>query len=107
MKLQFVVIMILSFLISCFDIEKFKKELHEKQISNNKEFRDISNALDKFMKWENETKNTNSVRGIIHGIYHSGIAIAKSMNGNEEGAKAEFDRAIEQFAKTKNLKNKK
>ena len=97
MKVYLLAFILLLALTSCFNYEKFREELNEKGVSNNQDIRKISDAIDKVMKWD--TNKDSKTRAIIHGIYHSGIGIAKKVTGNDEGAQKEFDRAKEQFEK--------
>ena len=99
MKVYLLAFILLLAVASCveFNLKGFKEELNEKGVSNNKNMRKISDALDKAMGWD---KNKDSkARAIIHGIYHTGIGIAKDIKGNDEGAQSEYDRAKEQFGK--------
>ena len=84
-----------------FDIWEFLKELLETVVSDNPDFRKISDALDKVMGWEGEAKEKSPLRGAIHGVYHASIGICKGLVGNVVGAEAEFKRALVQFSKIK------
>ena len=69
-------------------------ELQERGVSNNGFFRQISNGLDAIPFFKD-----SPVRAVIHGDYHTLVGIAKMCVGNGEGAKAEFERAGEQYTK--------
>lgn len=101
MKVYAFVFILLLAITSCFEfnVKKFVEELTEKGVSNNQDIRKVSDAIDQAMGWD---KNKDSkARAIIHGIYHTGIGIAKDIKGNDEGAQSEYDRAKEQFDKLK------
>lgn len=68
-------------------------EFDEKGVSNNSFFRGISNLLDL-----NPLIKYSSLRSEIHALYHAYVAFRKKLNGNDEGAAAEFKRAMEQKA---------
>ena len=63
--------------------------------------RSVSDELDEKMGWTGQKKEQSALRGLIHGVYHRCVGVAKKMAGNEEGAKAEFNRAGQQFDKAK------
>lgn len=73
--------------------------MNEKGVSNDKTMRGVSDRLDNFIGWKDGYKETSAARGVIHGVYHSGIGLGKYAIGNSEGAKAEFNRAGTQFSK--------
>ena len=86
-----------------FDIWEFLKELQEQMISDNPDFRKISDDFDRLMGWEGDKKEKSPLRGAIHGVYHASIGIMKGFTGNVVGAEAEFKRAVVQFSKIKPL----
>ena len=69
-------------------------ELQERGVSNNGFFRTISNGFDSIPGFKD-----SSIRANLHGHYHCAVGILKSLVGNGEGAKAEFNRAGEQYRK--------
>ena len=71
-------------------------ELQEKGVSNNGFFRGISNGLDSIPGFKDSPQ-----RAMIHGDYHTIVGVLKFIVGNGEGAKAEFDRANEQYEKAR------
>ena len=71
-------------------------ELQEKGVSNNGFFRGISNGLDNIPGFKDSPQ-----RAMIHGDYHTIVGWLKFIVGNGEGAKAEFDRANEQYEKAR------
>lgn len=77
--------------------------MNEKGVSNNKEMRSVSDWLDGKMGWSGDRKEGSGTRGIIHGVYHGAIGAGKYLNGNKEGANAEWNRAGEQFSRGKNV----
>eukprot|EP01016_Furgasonia_blochmanni_P004613 TRINITY_DN11788_c0_g1_i23.p4 TRINITY_DN11788_c0_g1~~TRINITY_DN11788_c0_g1_i23.p4 ORF type:complete len:104 (-),score=12.03 TRINITY_DN11788_c0_g1_i23:250-561(-) len=80
------------------------KELRfEKGLSNNRSWRNISDKLDDFMNWHGERQIQSSLRGVLHGSYHTAIAAGKSTVGNFTGAKKEIQRAVVQFKKMRNV----
>jgi len=77
--------------------------MNEKGVSNNKQMRSVSDRLDSAMGWSGERKDASGARGFIHGVYHGGVGVGKYVWGNSEGAHAEWNRAGEQFSKSKNV----
>lgn len=76
--------------------------MEEKGVSNNSFWRNISNKLDDKVGWDTEK---SGARGIVHGVYHDFVGTLKYLSNNPEGAKAEFNRANQQFERGKNLGN--
>eukprot|EP01023_Acetabularia_acetabulum_P048798 TRINITY_DN5171_c0_g1_i1.p2 TRINITY_DN5171_c0_g1~~TRINITY_DN5171_c0_g1_i1.p2 ORF type:complete len:124 (-),score=20.19 TRINITY_DN5171_c0_g1_i1:271-642(-) len=71
---------------------------NDKGVSNDRDFRKVSDFLDdKF--WKNGYKEESVSRAAVHACYHEGVACAKQVVGNLEGAAAERKRAQEQAAK--------
>jgi len=77
--------------------------MNEKGVSNNRYWRAKSDALDKYMGWEDDRKDQSVFRGFIHGVYHCAVGIGKAVCGNFTGSRAEFKRAGEQFRKFRQL----
>ena len=71
-------------------------ELQEKGVSNNGFFRGISNCLDSIPGFLESPQ-----RAMLHGDYHTLVGCMKFIVGNGEGAKAEFNRANEQYKKAR------
>jgi len=77
--------------------------MNEKGVSNHPGMRSISDRLDNMMGWTEERKETSGTRGLIHGVYHTGIGVGKYLYRNPEGAHAEWNRACEQFSRSKKI----
>ena len=77
--------------------------MNEKGVSNHKGMRSFSDRLDNAMGWTGERKDGSGTRGFIHGVYHTGIGVGKYLYGNREGANAEWNRAGQQFSRSKNV----
>ena len=92
MKVYLLAFILLLAVASCveFNLKGFKEELNEKGVSNNKNMRKISDALDKAMGWDKN--KDDKTRAVIHGFYHYGMGIAKDIKGNKEGAQSEYRR---------------
>jgi hypothetical protein len=70
--------------------------LKEKGVSNNPDHRKISDKLDE------KYFNRHPVqRAFVHGVYHGATSVAKAAVGNKEGAKAEWNRAKQQFSRVR------
>jgi hypothetical protein len=54
------------------------------------------------MGWAGDKKEQSGVRGAVHGVYHSAVGVGKATSFNLQGAKAEFNRAGQQFDRTSN-----
>ncbi len=78
-------------------VDKYDKELKEKGVSNHAGDRNLSNKLDAAF-FPGGYKNTSHVREAIHVKYHNRMGDKKAAAGNQEGAKAEYDRAKEYAA---------
>lgn len=77
----------------------------EKNLSNNKFWRKISDKLDNTFGWVGEAQEKSRIRGSFHCLYHIFIGIGKKMFANNEGSKAEFQRAKIQYERFKNGNN--
>ena len=106
MKVYLLAFILLLAVASCveFNLKGFKEELNEQGVSNNKDMRKISDALDKAMGWDKN--KDDKTRAVIHGIYHTAVGVAKDIKGNNKGAKSEYNRAKEQFNKLKKKSKK-
>ena len=62
---------------------KKMSELQEKGVSNNSKMRSVSDKVDSVAGWEGGYKDSSSVRGAIHGVYHTGVGAAKYVAGNK------------------------
>jgi len=73
----------------------------EQTVSNNKTFRGYSNKLDEIYFRPKDGEHRERQRAFAHGVYHEAIAAGKLLSFNPTGAKAEHDRAMEQFRRVK------
>jgi hypothetical protein len=71
-----------------------RSRLDEKGISNDPMYRKISDYLDGHFFGQD-----SSARAAVHGVYHVKVGLQKLVHGNYEGSKAEYRRAMWQFAK--------
>lgn len=62
-----------------------------KPLANPKLFRSLSDKLDVFIGWDEETsKNKSRIRGILHGIWHTGAYLVTCNKLEWERAKIQF-----------------
>ena len=78
-----------------------QNEIQEKEVSNNKMFRNISNLLNSIPYFKD-----SSLRYSIHGLYHNWIGYQKEKAGNLIGAKNERERANFQFNRASLIEKK-
>ena len=74
-------------------------------VGNSPFWRDVSNKLDDKMGWEGERREQSGVRGIVHGVYHGAVGCKDYLTGNSEKGNAEWERAGQQFDRSKNIGN--